>query len=47
MLIEKCLCAIALEGRNDHALIRDIFRPTHENLYDADRKIKLDDLSID
>jgi len=45
--IEKCFCAIALEGRADRAFFRDIFRPTRENLYDAARKTKLDDLSMD
>ena len=44
---EKCFCAIALEGRNDRAFFCDIFRPTRENLYDAARKTKLDDLSMD
>jgi hypothetical protein len=33
--IEKCFCAIALEGRYESGFFRDI--------YDADRKIKLDD----
>ena len=45
--IEKCFCAIALEGRNDYAFFCVIFRPTCENLYDAARITKLDDLSMD
>ena len=45
--IEKCFCAIAIEDRNDRAVFRDIFYPTRENLYDAARKTKLDDLSMD
>ena len=45
--IEKCFCAIALEGRNDYSVFCDIFRPTCENLYDAARKTNLDDLSMD
>ena len=44
--IKKCFCAVALEGRNDRAFFRDIFRPTCGNLYDAARKTKLDDLSM-
>jgi len=45
--IEKCFCAIAMEGKRDKTFFRDIFRPVRDNFYDMARKTKLDDLPMD